>query len=144
MRDRYDAITALGAEVIVVSFEAPARLAMYIEDLSLPFPVVSDPKRAAYGHFGLGPAAFTSLLKPKVWATYIALIRRGLRLRRPTSGVDVRQLGGDFVLDAERRLTYAYPSADPADRPLIEALLMALKTASEASTAERRAEARGA
>jgi hypothetical protein len=42
-------------------------------------------------------------------------------------GEDVLQLGGDFILDREGRLAYAYRSADPTDRPAVEVLLRAVQ-----------------
>ncbi|MBV8078379.1 MAG: hypothetical protein JO284_18355 [Planctomycetaceae bacterium] len=40
-----------------------------------------------------------------------------LRTYRPRpSGADVRQLGGDSVLDATRQVVYTHRSSDPADR----------------------------
>jgi len=47
-------------------------------------------------------------------------------LHAPRSGEDLLQLGGDFVLDAQRRLLFAYRSADPSDRPTVRQLLDAL------------------
>jgi hypothetical protein len=47
-------------------------------------------------------------------------------------GEDVLQLGGDFVLNGDRRLIYAYPSADPTDRPAAESLVQAVRACIDA------------
>jgi hypothetical protein len=114
----------MGAEVLVVSFEPVELLPGYRTLHGWPFPVVSDPERAAYSAFGLGSAGWTELLGPRVLLRYARLILRGYRIRG-TAG-DVHQLGGDFVLGPERRLVYVHRSADPADRPPVSALLNAL------------------
>jgi hypothetical protein len=66
---------------------------------------------------------------------YLRLVFRGWRPRQARGGEDVLQLGGDFVLDGEGCLAYAYRSADPADRPAVEALLRAVREAAPASPA---------
>jgi hypothetical protein len=92
-----------------------------------PFPVVSDPDRAAYRAFGLGSAGWSALLRPRVWQRYFSLVAQGYRIQGSTD--DVHQLGGDFVLDRSRRLVYAHRSTDPADRPPAAALVDALEHA---------------
>jgi peroxiredoxin len=115
VRGRYDEIRSMGAEVLVVSFEPVERLPAYRALHGWPFPVVSDPDRAAYRAFGLGSAGWSTLLRPRVMLRYAALLLQGYRQR--TSDEDVHQLGGDFVLDADRRVAYAHRSTDPVDRP---------------------------
>jgi hypothetical protein len=132
VRGQYSAIQALGAEVVVVSFEPAARLPGYRELHGWPFPVVSDPERVAYRAFGLESAGWRDLLAPRVLKRYAQLLLQGYRVR--WSGADLHQLGGDFVIDRGRRLIYAHRSLDPADRPPVSELLSALRSpeASEA------------
>lgn len=127
MQGRYEEIRALGAEVIVVSFAPVERLPAYQALHAWPFPIVSDPDRAAYQAFGLGSAGWGALLRPRVWRRYFALVLQGHRIQAATD--DVHQLGGDFVLDRSRRLLYAHRSTDPADRPPTEDLVKALEQA---------------
>jgi hypothetical protein len=63
---------------------------------------------------------------------YVALMFRGWKPWKPNEEEDLMQLGGDFVLDADRRLVYAYRSSDPTDRPTVQVLLDAIRTASHA------------
>jgi hypothetical protein len=108
-------VLALGAEVLV----------------PLPFPAAADPSRQAYRAFGLERTSWRALLRPGILLGYLGLMLRGWRPRKPYPGEDVLQLGGDFVLDSEGRLLYAYRSADPTDRPAAADLLRALRTAGE-------------
>jgi hypothetical protein len=48
----------------------------------------------------------------------------------PYRGEDVLQLGGDFILDRQRNVVFAYPSSDPTDRPSVAAMLEALRPVS--------------
>jgi hypothetical protein len=124
VQGRYPEIRGRGAEVLVISFAPPERLASYREEHGWPFPIVADPGREAYRAFGLDRAGWGDLLRPRVLLRYAGLILWGYRIRG--SGEDVHQLGGDFVLDRERRLIYAHRSTHPADRPPAEALIRAL------------------
>jgi AhpC/TSA antioxidant enzyme len=131
VRGRYDEIHRNGADVLVVSFEPVGRLPGYRALHGWPFAVVSDPELAGYRAFGLGSAGWRSLLRPRVVARYAGLMLRGYR-PRATEG-DVHQLGGDFVIDARRRLVYVHRSVDPADRPPVDDLVRALATGGRAA-----------
>ncbi len=69
------------------------------------------------------------MLRAGVLGRYLGLLLRGWLPRKPCKNEDLLQLGGDFVLDAARRLVYAHPSAEPTDRPTIEELLQAVRRA---------------
>jgi peroxiredoxin len=125
----YEAIRQLGGEVLVVSFAAPKLVAAYLERYPLPFPVVSDPTRTAYHAFELGRTSWGSMLQAGAVGRYLKLLFRGWLPGKPDEGEDVLQLGGDFVLDGQGRLVYAYRSAEPTDRPSAQELVQAVRAA---------------
>jgi peroxiredoxin len=129
VRRRYDEFRRLGAEVLVVSQARPDLLAVFLRDDPLPFPALADPTRAAYRAFGLERTSWAAMLRPGVALRYLRLIFRGWRPRSAHGGEDVLQLGGDFVLDRQGRLTYAFRSDEPTDRPSVEELLRAVREA---------------
>ncbi len=131
MQKIYEAVRALGAEVLVVSFTPPARVAAYLAKYPKLFPVVSDPELSAYRSFGLEKASRLRMLCPDILVRFIGLMLRGWVPKQPHKGDDLLQLGGDFVLDAAGRVRYAHPSAHPADRPSGAALLQAVQRALE-------------
>jgi hypothetical protein len=131
----YDEIHRLGGEALLITQARPEFLAMFLREQPLPFPAVTDPSRAVYRVFGLTRTSWLAMLHPKLWLRYLRLMVRGQRLRRPYEGEDVRQLAGDFVIDAKGRLAYAYRSADPTDRPALPELLRAVGAAVTASAA---------
>ena len=51
---------------------------------------------------------------------------RGYGVKKPYAGEDMLQLGGDFIIDRHRGIVFAYPSADPTDRPAISTILAAV------------------
>lgn len=110
-----------------MTFAPAERIPAYRALHGWPFPIVADPDRAAYRVFGLASAGWATLFAPRVIRRYAELVRQGFKVR--AAGEDVHQLGGDFVLDRQRRLVYAHRSADPADRPPVDDLLRALASA---------------
>jgi AhpC/TSA antioxidant enzyme len=108
-----DEIQQAGVEVLVITQSRPAAVAL----MSLPFPTLCDPERAAYRSFGLDRGKWSMFFRGSVLARYLGLIFAGWIPRGYEAGEDVLQLGGDFILAADRRLLYAHRSTDPADRP---------------------------
>ncbi len=119
----------MGASVLVVSFMPPALVRAFLEELPMPFPVVSDPDRKAYQSFGLKHASLLSFLKPSVLLRYVKLTIKGWLPGLPHREADLLQLGGDFVLDVNGNLIFSHISTDAADRPSMETLLRELKKA---------------
>lgn len=130
MRGQYQAIRRRGGEVLVVTFAQPTMLALYERDQALPFPLVADPSLTAYQAFGLERTSWRAMFRGRVVWRYFRLMLRGWAPQRPNKGSDVLQLGGDFVLDEQRRLVYAHRSAEPTDRPPVAELLGALPISS--------------
>lgn len=122
-------IGELGARVLVVSFARPDRVAAFLAQYPQPFPVVCDPDLTAYRAFHLQRTSWLSFLRPDVTARYLKMMLRGQKPTKPDPNDDLLQLGGDFILDAERRLVYSHPSVESTDRPSNDELLKALRSA---------------
>lgn len=116
-------LTAAGCSVLVVAQAKPEVLTLYLTRQGWHVPIVSDPERTAYRAFGLERTSWLTFFRPRVLWGYIRGMLRGHGVRKPYAGEDVLQLGGDFVLDQHRRVVFAYPSADPTDRPSVAAIL---------------------
>jgi peroxiredoxin len=125
LRRRYEEFRQAGAEVVIVSFVQDQRLQFYSQGLDLPFPLLSDPDRRAYTTYGLRRGGIWTIFGPKIIWTYIKLILHGRRFRGIQG--DPMQLGGDFVIDGQGVIRFAYLGADPADRPPVERLLQAVR-----------------
>jgi hypothetical protein len=122
-RDRF---AARGCSVLVVAQAKPEVLSLYLSRFKWAVPLVSDPERTAYSAFGLERTNWLTFFKPRVLGGYLWKMFKGSRVHKPYAGEDVLQLGGDFILARDRRVIFAYPSADPTDRPSVSALLAAL------------------
>jgi hypothetical protein len=71
---------------------------------------------------------------------YLRQMLRGWLPEKPGAGEDLLQLGGDFVLDGEQRIVFAYRSREATDRPPATAILEAVRqaAASRGSVSEER------
>lgn len=129
MKDRHAEFQQLGSDVLAVSFSPPERVARYLDESPMPFPVASDPSRAGYQAFGLERTTWGGILRPGVVGRYLGLILRGWLPHKTARNEDVLQLGGDFILNRRRRLVFARRSAEPTDRPSVNELLQAIRVA---------------
>ena len=127
MLGKRDQIEALGATVVFVVFDDAVHIRQgLLRDLDVPFPVLVDLEREAYEAWGLHRSSVAGVwLDPRVWARYAALLLHGSPLLR--FGGDTLQLGGDFVVDSEGRVTYARPQVRD-DRPPVGELVKELRS----------------
>ena len=121
-----DELAAAGCSVLVVAQAKPEVLALYLARQTWHVPIVSDPDRIAYKAFGLERTGWLIFFRPGVLWKYIRGMFRGYGVKKPYAGEDVLQLGGDFILDKLGRVVFAYPSANPTDRPTLSAIREAL------------------
>lgn len=128
MRSRYDAIKALNAEVVIISFGAEFWVKVWQEQTQAPFPLLLDQERQAYRAYGLEQSVVRSWGVKNLWY-YAKAMLQGQPLH-DSHGEDTSQLGGDFIIDANGILRYTHPSRDPTDRPAVDALLAVLKEVS--------------
>lgn len=119
VQHRLDEIRRAGVDLLVITQSRPEA----VSAASLPQPIVCDPDRSAYRYFGLERGRWSMFFRASVLARYFRLIFAGWRPQRGEGGEDMLQLGGDFILSADRHLVYAHRSNDPADRPSVDELV---------------------
>jgi hypothetical protein len=123
-RDRID---AAGIAAFVVH-DKPDRVRDWmLKDLEVPYPMLVDLEMSSYREWGLRhtPAAFT--LHPRVFLGYARkVLFEGEKLH---FGTEPLQLGGDFVIGPEGRLTYSHAQKAVDDRPPAGLLLRELERA---------------
>jgi hypothetical protein len=131
LRQRIDQFQALGCEVVAVSFEPLPLLLEFARREKLPFPVLSDPERKAYRAFGLQEGSARRIFGlPTIW-TYLRGLFQGRWPRFPSA--NIRQLGGDILIDASGKVVLLHRSQSPADRPTVGMLLEAIRKSSQDS-----------
>jgi len=113
----------LGAGVLVLTFDLERRARALYRSGEIPFPVLLDPGRKVYAAYRLERSLWRCL-RPNVTWFYFKKLLRGQGYSRVT--VDPTQLGGDFIIDRDGVIRYAYYSYDPTDRPTVEQIVCAL------------------
>lgn len=113
MQEHIDEIRRDKADVLVITQSQPKAVGA----AAIGLPTVCDPDRAAYRYFGLDRGRWSMFFRWNVLSRYLSLIFSGWRPRAGEAGEDMLQLGGDFIVSADRRLVFAHRSTDPADRP---------------------------
>ena len=114
--------------MVAVSFESLPPLQEFTRREQLPFPVLSDPERKAYRAFGLQEGSAHRIFGlPTIW-TYLRGLFQGRWPRLPSA--NIRQLGGDILIDASGKVALLYRSQSPADRPTVDMLLEAFRKSS--------------
>ena len=124
MRQKHGEIEARGAAVLAVSFEPRDRLFQLSRQLQLPFPLLSDPERDSYRAYGLQRGYLRQMFSLQTVLAYVKLLAQGRMYHFRRS--DLRQLGGDFIIDPEGVIQYQYRSAAPHDRPSVEELISSI------------------
>jgi hypothetical protein len=114
-----------GVTVAVVSFAQPAKLVRYQEHHQWPFIMLADPERKAYEAFALKRLSWFQVFSPAALKLYWKLLRSGMKQER-YEGDDIYQSGGDFLIDRKGNILFAHRSQDPADRPAVARLIMAI------------------
>ena len=126
MRDR---LVELGTttRVVLITFTDPDNLVAYQQQNDLPFPVLVDADRSTYRAYGLGRGSVWRVWGTKAAKRYVEIFRTdGLSgLRKPTE--DTLQLGGDFIVGPDGKITYIFQGDGPDDRPEVDDLIHALE-----------------
>jgi hypothetical protein len=133
LRQRIDQFQALGCEVVAVSFEPWPLLQEFARREELPFPVLSDPERKAYQAFGLREGSAHRIFGLATTWTYLRGLFQGQWPRWPSA--NIRQLGGDILIDARGQVALLHRSQSPADRPTVDILLEVIRKSIQESDA---------
>ena len=125
MRERYDEITGLGADVVAVGTGDQRYAAAFVRDERIPFRVLVDDDAQAAHAASLRTLNWFQLLHPRTWAATRATSRRGHHVHK--AGKRVKQIGATFVVGAGDRLRYAHQDADSTDHANIDEVLAVLR-----------------
>jgi peroxiredoxin len=124
--ERKEQFAKLEAEVLLVAYDELSLLqAKMLRGVQVPFRLLLDHDKEAYRSWGMGRTTpLRSFLSPVLSFRYLKLLWRG----EPFLGLapDMLQLGGDFIIDREGRITFAHPMKDNGDRAPVERLIQEL------------------
>lgn len=115
MRQQKKRLAENGIKVLVITFEEEEQALNYQSETELDWPVVVDVGRELYTYYGMNKAGFWDLWGPPTWRVYLRELLRG-NLPKPAKD-DIRQRGGDVLIDPEGMVCLHHIGRGPADRP---------------------------
>ena len=113
--------------VAIVTFELNVIAENYIRSTKLPWPMLIDQDRLLYLGYGMESGNWWNLAGPAAIWSYFKLFGRGRMLKKTTG--DVKQLGGDVVIDPSGIVLLHHIGNGPADRPSIDELFRPVEAA---------------
>ncbi len=125
MRERYDDITELGADVIAIGTGDQRYAAAFVRDEKIPFRVLVDDHAAAAHAASVRTLNWFDLLHPRTWKATRETSKRGHHVHK--AGKRVRQIGATFVLGAGDQVRYEHLDADSTDHANLDEVLAALR-----------------
>jgi peroxiredoxin len=126
LREHYDEIRGLGAEVVAVGTGDRRYAADFVEQEQIPFPVLVDDDAVAARAAALPKVnPFRLVFDPRSLGGARRAHRAGYRVKKP--GRRTNQLGGTFVLGPADRIGYEHVDEHTADHAPLDHVLAALR-----------------
>jgi peroxiredoxin len=125
LRERYDEITGLGADIVAIGTGDRRYADAFVRDEQIPFLVLVDDDAAAAQAASLRTLNWFQLLHPRTWKATRETSKRGHHTHK--AGKRVRQIGATFVLGAGDRVRYEHFDADSTDHAPVDDVLAALR-----------------
>ena len=124
MRERYDEIKSLDADIVAVGTGDRRYAESFVADEDIPFVVLVDDDATAAQAASLRTLNWFQLLHPRTWKATRETSKRGHHVHK--SGKRVKQIGATFVIGAGDRVRYEHLDADSTDHAPIDEILAVL------------------
>ena len=111
---------------MLVTFAPISRAQAHIDERKLDWTVLVDEHRTLYRAYDMGRAPWWRVWSVATLRAYAREIRRGEWPRRARE--DVRQRGGDVLVDPEGIVRLHYVGKGPAHRPSVDAIIRAVQS----------------
>lgn len=125
MREHYDEITSLGADVVAIGTGDLHYADAFVREEQIPFLVLVDDDATAARAASLRTASWYQLLHPRTWKATRETSKRGYHVHK--AGARVRQIGATFVIGAGDRVRYEHLDADSTDHASVDEVLATLR-----------------
>jgi peroxiredoxin len=127
LREHYDEITALDADVVAIGTGDRRYAETFVRDERIPFLVLVDDDGTAAQAASLRTLNWFELLHPRTWKATRETSKRGYHVHK--SGTRVRQIGATFVIGAGNRVRYEHVDRDSTDHAPFDEIVAALREA---------------
>lgn len=121
LRQHESKLNELKIDVKIVTFDADFMAISYVNETKLQWPLLLDKSMQLYKAYGMEQGSWWSISNPLAIWKYVLLILKGRMPGKP--GSNLRQMGGDVLIDPNKIVRLHYTSTDPHDRPAVEQIL---------------------
>jgi peroxiredoxin len=125
LRERYDQIISLGADIVAVGTGDRRYAHAFAEEEQIPFLVLVDDDARAANAASLRTLSWFQLLHPRTWKATRATSKRGHHVHK--AGKRVKQIGATFVIAPGDRILYEHMDADSTDHAPVDEVVAALR-----------------
>jgi peroxiredoxin len=125
LRERYDEILTMGADIVAVGTGDRRYAEAFAREERIPFLVLVDDDASAARAASLRTLNWFQLLHPRTWSATRETSKRGYHVHK--TGKRVRQIGATFVVGAGDRVRHEHIDSDSTDHAPIEEVLAALR-----------------
>jgi peroxiredoxin len=126
VRDAYEDITAMGAEVVAIGTGNARHASEFVEEENIAFPVLVDDDAEAAHAASVKRGSAWNILGPKTYGASIKTWRRGHKIHM--AGKRVFQLGATFIVGPGDRVTYEHIDQTTVDHAPLDEVFSALGT----------------
>lgn len=124
--ESYEKLSAAGGQLLIVLQSDPKALAEQITPDTFPYDIICDPEMKLYQMLAIDPAA--SMLKMMSLSAVKKVVRSGKQgFKHGAYEGNEQQLPAAFILDRDRKVTFAHYGKDVADVPTAGELAMLMK-----------------
>jgi peroxiredoxin len=125
LREHYDEITDLGADVVAIGTGGHRYAEAFVRDEQIPYLVLVDDDATAARAASLRTLGWLQLLHPRTWKATRETSKRGHHVHK--AGKRVKQIGATFVIGAGDRVRYEHLDAESTDHAPMDAVVAALR-----------------
>ena len=124
MRDRYEEVSGLGAEIVAIGTGDRRYAEAFVAEEKIPFLVLVDDDAIAASAASIREIGWLKLLHPKTWKATRETSKRGYHIHK--AGKRVRQIGATFVIGKGNQIRYQHIDDDSTDHADINEIVAAL------------------
>ncbi len=121
LRQQKDQLEQLDIRTKIVTFDSDVLGRQYAAGTAMPWPLLLDSDRRLYRAYGFLTGSWWELSRPAAIWKYLKVIWAGNPPGKP--GKDLRQLGGDVLIDPQGIVRMQHISTSPFDRPTVKSIL---------------------
>lgn len=115
---------AKSLNIAFVAMATPEQATEFLQGYRMPHPMICDPDKELYGHFGLGRGTPGQMFGPRMFLRGFGAVLRGHWVGMPIG--DPWQMPGIFVIQPGGEVSWEYRSSDAADNLSLDELSRAV------------------